>query len=63
MTAKRFMIDDCGTLIDITNRDTYDYVSDVVELLNALHEENEQLKKELKNLRRLANELYMKGSE
>ena len=28
-----------------------------------LEKENEQLKKELKNLRRLANELYMKGSE
>lgn len=42
--TERFIIDDCGTLIDMTNRNTYDYVSDVVTLLNELHEENEQLK-------------------
>ena len=47
MTEKRFMVDDCGTLIDMTNRNTYDYVSDVVELLNALHEENINLKQAL----------------
>ena len=38
------MVDDCGTLIDMTNRNTYDYVSDVCELLNELAEENEHLK-------------------
>ena len=38
------MVDDCGTLIDMTNRNTYDYVSDVCDLLNDLSEENEQLK-------------------
>lgn len=47
MTAKRFMVDDCGTLIDMTNRNTYDYVSDVVTLLNELNEENNHLKKRL----------------
>ena len=41
---KRFIIDDAGTLIDIQTRNTYDYVSDVCPLLNALNEENEQLK-------------------
>ena len=41
---KRFIIDDVGTLIDIQTRNTYDYVSDVCPLLNALNEENEQLK-------------------
>ena len=35
----------------------------VMDRLNELSEENEQLKKELRNLRRLANELYMEGSE
>ena len=30
---------------------------------DALEKENEQLKSELRNLRRLANELYMEGSE
>ena len=44
--TERFIIDDCGTLIDMVTRNTYDYVSDVAPLLNALAEENEQLKKE-----------------
>ena len=33
------------------------------EVLNSLINENEQLKGELRNLRRLANQLYMEGSE
>ena len=47
---KRFIIDDVGTLIDIQTRNTYDYVSDVCPLLNALNEENEQLKQQVKQL-------------
>ena len=35
--SERFMIDDAGTLIDLETRDTYDYVSDVLGLLNQLH--------------------------
>ena len=42
--TERFMVDDCGTLIDMTNRNTYDYVSDVCGLLNELHEENQKCK-------------------
>lgn len=42
--SERFMVDDAGTLIDMETRNSYDYVSDVVDLLNNLHEENEQLK-------------------
>ena len=38
MTAKRFMIDDAGTLIDMHTRDTFDYVSDVCDLLNELND-------------------------
>ena len=37
-----------------------DYQADRIKELS---EENEQLKGELRNLRRLANELYMEGSE
>ena len=48
---KRFIIDDAGTLIDIQTRNTYDYVSDVCPLLNALNEENEQLKSENQELK------------
>lgn len=45
--TKRFMVDDCGTLIDMQTRDTFDYVSDVCKLLNELHEENERLNGEI----------------
>ena len=48
--TERFMVDDCGTLIDMTNRNTYDYVSDVCDLLNELHEENQTLKKDIKQI-------------
>lgn len=44
MTAKRFMVDNAGTLIDMHTRDTFDYVSDVCGLLNELHEENQELR-------------------
>ena len=48
--TERFMIDDTGTLIDMVTRDTFDYVSDVVGLLNKFNEENKQLKSENKRL-------------
>ena len=41
------MVDDCGTLIDMQTRDTFDYVSDVCNLLNELVEENMMLKGEV----------------
>ena len=50
MTAKRFMVDDAGTLIDMHTRDTFDYVSDVCSLLNELYEENQSLKFDNKEL-------------
>lgn len=33
---KRFIVDTCGTLIDMETRDSFDYVSEVVDLLNKL---------------------------
>lgn len=48
--TERFMTDDCGTLIDMHTRDTFDYVSDVCDLLNELHEENQSLKFDNKEL-------------
>jgi len=42
--TERFIIDDCGTLIDMQTRNTYDYVSDVCGLLNEQHEENMMLR-------------------
>lgn len=50
MTAKRFMVDDCGTLIDMTNRNTYDYVSEVCDLLNEQHEEIGRLKQKMEKV-------------
>ena len=38
-------------------------ITHIVELLNTQHEENTKLKAELKNLRRLANEVYMEDSK
>ncbi|WP_458454383.1 hypothetical protein [Methanobrevibacter sp.] len=32
--TEQFIVDDCGTLIDIKTRNTYDYVSEVCPLLN-----------------------------
>ena len=51
MTNKRFIVDDAGTLIDTQTRDTYDYASEVCELLNRLHEINLQLNSEIRVLR------------
>ena len=60
MTEKRYIIDDAGTLIDMQTRETYDYVSDVCELLNNLNDENEQLKQHIqtlqKQIKRLEND-------
>lgn len=44
MTAKRFIVDDAGTLIDVQTRDMFDIVEEVCPLLNELHEENMELK-------------------
>ena len=48
--TERFIVDTAGTLIDMETRDTFDYVSDVVDLLNGYDKENEQLKSEIKDL-------------
>lgn len=50
---ERFIVDDCGTLIDMVTRDTYDYVSDVVTVCNALNDENNILKKEIEGFQGL----------
>ena len=49
--TERFIIDDCGTLIDIQTRNTYDYVTDVCPVLNQLVKENKQI-------RNIITELY-----
>lgn len=41
---KRFMLDDCGELIDLNNHTFVDYGDGVCNLLNELNDENGQLK-------------------
>ena len=54
--TERFIIDDAGTLIDMETRNTYDYVSDVVDLLNGYDKENEQLKQSITEVVELLSE-------
>ena len=68
----RFIIDDCGTLIDTYNRNTYDYISDIVPLLNEhektfkrfndkiteLHWENHQLTTRIETIKNTIEEAY-----
>jgi cell shape-determining protein MreC len=42
--TERFMLDDAGELIDLNTHKFIDYGEECCNLLNALHEENEQLK-------------------
>ena len=58
--TERFIVDTAGTLIDMETRNTYDYVGDVVGLLNKFNEENEQLKKENKKLNCIIKQLESK---
>ena len=54
---KRWIVDDAGTLIDMHTRDTFDYVSDVVTLLNELNDEIEFFKFALDNNREVTMEV------
>lgn len=53
MTAKRFMVDDAGELIDLNNHKFVDYGEECCNLLNELHEENEQCKMMIATLRNI----------
>lgn len=46
--SKRFMLDDAGELIDMSNHQFIDYGQEVLELLNELNDENVNLKQRLK---------------
>jgi hypothetical protein len=58
--TERYIIDDCGTLIDIETRNTYDYVSEICPVLNrydAILKENEDIiDKQSDRIITLANE-------
>ena len=50
MTAKRFMLDDCGELIDLNNHKFIDYGEECCNLLNEQHETIQRLKMETEEL-------------
>ena len=52
------MLDDCGTLIDMQTRDTFDYVSDVCNLLNELVEENKKLQERNNRQAKRLDDIY-----
>ena len=45
--TERYMVDDCGTLIDMQTRNTYDYVSEVCPVLNMQDKRIKELEDEL----------------
>lgn len=60
---ERFIVDTAGTLIDMVTRNTYDYVSDVCELLNELHEKNNELRLQLNLCSDHRNEFHRAARE
>lgn len=48
--TEKWIVDDAGTLINMSTRNHYDYMEEVVDVLNKLSEENEQLKQEKEEL-------------
>ncbi len=44
MTEKRFMLDDCGELIDLNNHKFVDYGEECCNLLNEFNDEKKELK-------------------
>ena len=60
MTEKRFTLVDIGFIRD---NGTLIGMYEIVNCLNALHEENEQLKAELQKLRKTVNKQYVTWRE
>ena len=49
--TEKWIVDDAGTLINMETRENYDYMEEVVDVLNKLSEENEQLKRKVNGLK------------
>ena len=45
--TEKWIVDDCGTLINMETRENYDYVSEVVDLLNEKDQRIKELESEL----------------
>ena len=48
--TERYMIDNCGTLIDKKTCQTYDYLEDILPILNQQENRIKELQAELQNL-------------
>ena len=53
MTTKRFMVDDCGELIDLNNHKFINYGEECCNLLNEQHETIQRLKQNIDELMQL----------
>lgn len=49
--TEKWIVDDCGTLINMKTRENYDYMEEVVDVLNKLSEEYEQCKQAYQTLK------------
>lgn len=49
--TEKWIVDDAGTLINMETRENYDYMEEVVDVLNKLSEENERLKQQNESLK------------
>ena len=58
--TEKWIVDDAGTLINMSTRNHYDYMEEVVDVLNNLSEENEQLKKEIEEHKAVINKEWSK---
>jgi hypothetical protein len=63
MTAKRFMLDDCGELIDLNNHKFINYGEECCNLLNEQHETIQRLQEENKELEKLRYYIFKRMSQ
>ena len=64
--TERFIVDDCGTLMDRDTRTTYDYVEEVAPILNAQYErlrEKDELLTDLLKVNENQQKLLMRFEE
>ena len=61
--TEKWIVDDAGTLINMETRENYDYMEEVVDVLNKLSDENEQLKEALKELKEIGDYQEMRIQE
>lgn len=58
--TEKWIVDDAGTLINIETRENYEYMEEIVDVLNNLSRENERLKCFIWDLADENGEIYKK---